>query len=134
MQFAFDVACGGLNQAQLAERHGLSPSQVSKLIRGQSRPRIAEMIAEFAADNMRLLKIRLAGLQGKALDTLRAAMEERAEPAAVGAAKYILDRGATLTFEAQQRTECQIAEQRSLMDLSPETKRLVLKELGGPAM
>ena len=123
--FAADAATGTFTQAELAARHGISRSHVRKITCGTRRPHVREMVAQ-------------AGLVGDAVGALEAAMGGDSGTAAVAAAREVLRR--TLgevppaDRQPQQRKEDTSSPglKRALMDLSPQTKRLVLRELGGP--
>ena len=136
--FAADAATGTFTQAELAARHGISRSHVRKITCGTRRPHVREMVAQAREAHLGRARLRLAGLVGDAVGALEAAMGGDSGTAAVAAAREVLRR--TLgevppgTRQPQQRKEDTSSPglKRALMDLSPQTKRLVLRELGGP--
>lgn len=92
-RFVDDYLSGQFTYSQLAERHGLSLSMVGKVIRGERRPRVAELIAAMADAASRQAKARLTGLLNKAINVLTAAMDRPGTPASLAAARLIITRG-----------------------------------------
>jgi len=136
--FVADHVSGGLTIRQLAERYGLSYSLVEKILRGQRRPAIARRIDEAFDRSTGRLARQLTHLGGDALGALDRAMKGKAMGAAVLAAREVLSRvlgdkpGAEpLPRRHPVRLESEMWK-RTLADLSPSTKLLVLEELGGP--
>lgn len=134
-RFVRDYVIGGLTQAQLAAKHRLSSSQVGRLLRGQRRPDLLRRMKEaMAAQNCRT-ESQLARLQPKAVTTLAKAMQGKASSVALSAAKEVLnrtlgDRQAAVRGRTGQTLP---APPPGLIEqLSPETRRRVLAELGGP--
>ena len=136
--FAADAAAGAFTQAELAARHGISPSHVGKIMCGTRRPHVREMVAQAREAHLGRARRRLAGLVGEAVGALEAAMGGGSGAAAVAAAREVLRRtlgevppAARQPQESREDMSSPGLE-RALRDLSPETKRLVLHELGGP--
>lgn len=90
--FAVDVASGELTQKQIAKKHNISEVHVGEIVRGKSRPHVAEIITELAESSKEHAKARLSLLQDKAVGTVAEAMDGRKPPVALAAAKEVLNR------------------------------------------
>lgn len=87
-----DYLSGMFSYQELAKRHGVSPGQVGRLIRGERRPRIAEMI-EQAVDSQRWqARRRIARLVEQAIEALAKALAGDAKPTTLSAAREVLNR------------------------------------------
>ena len=139
--FVEDLASGLYTQKQLAESYGMSLSLVKKIASGQRRPDLQKQIAAARQALCRQTQRQLVGLLEAAVGVLRTAMAGPATPA-LAAAREVFNRvlGKPDPAGAVRARAAAGAPQRkwyspdspSLLDLSPETKRLVLKELNGP--
>jgi len=138
--FVEDFASGLYTQKQLAESYGISLSLVKKIALGQRRPDLQDRIAAARQALCRQAQQQLVGLLDVAMGALRTAMGGPAAPA-LAAAREVFNRvlgkpdpaaavRARAAAEAPQR-KWYPPDSPSLVDLSPETKRLVLKELNG---
>jgi len=130
LKLAEDVVSGRFTYRQIGERHGIGQSYVCDIVHGRRCPRVAQLIAELDGRNRRRAARRLMRLTGKAIDTVSAAMNGKRPGAAVSAAREILHRA--LDRKKSAAEQARPPDGPSLVDLSPETKRLVLEELGGP--
>ena len=133
--FVLDYVSGRMTLGGLAAKHGISPSLASKIVCGRRRPELAVMIEEALDATRRLSDKQLLRLQAAALQTLEKALKGRPTALSVAAAREVLKR--TLPDKPPPHAPPpppppNLFEGR-LLDLSPQTKRLVLKELGGPA-
>ena len=132
--FARDAAGGHMTQRELAERHGISRATVRRLLAGGRSGRVARLVAELRADLLKTARLQarrqLARLGGKAVGALEQAMDKPHTSVALGAAKEVLHR--VLDETDDERLDRPAEETPSLAGLSPQTRRLVLEELGGP--
>jgi hypothetical protein len=128
LKFAEDVVSGRFTYQEIGERHGIGPSYVCDIVHGRRCPRVAKLIAELDEKNRRAAAQRLTRLTGKAVDTVSETMNGKRSGAALSAAKEVLHR----SLDRRQPAGEPADDGLSLVDLSPETKRLVLEELGGP--
>ncbi|MGB2820026.1 MAG: hypothetical protein WBF17_03535 [Phycisphaerae bacterium] len=130
LKLAEDVVSGEYTYRQIGRKYGVSSAYVSAVVRGKRCPRVAELIAELDAKTREETARRLARLAGKAVDAIEAAMHGKSTSVALAAAKEVLRR--TLDREQPAPDPFEWPDGLSLMDLSPETKRRVVEELGGP--
>jgi hypothetical protein len=133
---AGDFVTGMYTQSELAAKYGLSRSAVEKIVSGRRRPDVQRMIETARQAAAGRAKERLAELLSPALGVLARAMEGEPSGRAISAAKAVLDRtlgrpvpaGAAGAWATGVVQDCRHAP--DLMGLTPETKRLVLQELG----
>jgi transcriptional regulator with XRE-family HTH domain len=133
---AGDFVTGMYSQSELAAKYGLSRSAVEKIVSGRRRPDVQRMIETARQAAAGRAKERLAELLSPALGVLARAMEGEPSARAISAAKAVLDRtlgrpvpaGAAGAWATGVVQDCRHGP--DLTDLSPETKRLVLRELG----
>jgi len=140
--FVEDFASGLYTQKQLAENYGISLALVKKIASGQRRPDLRERIAAARQALCRQTQRQLVGLLDTAVGVLRKAMAGPATPA-LAAAREVFNRvlgKPDAAAAVRARAAAEAPQQKwytpdfpSLIDLSPETKSLVLKELGGPS-
>jgi hypothetical protein len=140
--FVEDFASGLYTQRQLAKKHGISLPLVQKIATGRRRPDLRERIDEARGALCRQSQQQLVGLLDAAVGVLRKAMAGPATPA-LAAAREVFNRvlgkpEAAGAVEARAAADAPhdkwySPDSPDLVDLSPETKRLVLKELGGPS-
>jgi hypothetical protein len=129
LKFAEDVASGRFTYKQIGQRHGVGQSYVCDIVHGRRCPRIVQLIAELDARLRRHAAQRLVGLADKAVRTIDTAMNGERTNVALSAAREVLHRA----LDRERPPEPpRGAEGPSLVDLTPETKRRVLEELGGP--
>jgi transcriptional regulator with XRE-family HTH domain len=127
--FANDVVSGRYTRRQIAERHGISPSLVAKIVHGKRRPDVTEAIGELLDATDEEIRHKWLRLRGDAVDTLAKAMRGEATGPAVTAAKEVLNR---TDSESAPDADLSAHIEQTLMDLSEKTKRLVIEELDGP--
>ena len=130
LKLAEDVASGRFTYRQIGERHGIGQSYVCDIVHGRRCPRVAQLIAELDRRNRRRAARRLMRLTGKAVATVSAVMNGKKPGVALSAAKEVLHRA--LDRKEPLGEQPRRSDGPSLVDLSPETKRRVLEELGGP--
>jgi|GEM_PF-2585452 len=87
--FVADVVIGCMTQRELADRHGISVSEVGKLIRGERRPLVRQLIDDSRASACLRTQQRLLRLHDRAVAVIDQAVNGNG-PAAVAAAKWIL--------------------------------------------
>jgi len=131
--FVLDYVSGRMTLPRLAAKYGISTSLASKIVSGQRRPEVVEMIEEALESDRRQTQHELVRLQRAAMRTLGKAMTGEPTGVSIAAAREVLKRTmpqdpAPLSIPPAVRER----RERSLVDLSPETKRLVLEELDGP--
>ncbi len=147
------IACGEVSQTQIAERLGLSRQTVWRIANGQSRPDLQQKIAD-TVEGFRQETIRMAAKWLKPLlaKQIRVALEGDGETSRK-CREFLLSRilgfplkeAARLTKLAEPAKPAEdsspdpdrkldgIALYNSLVELSPDLKDQVVKELGGPA-
>ncbi len=130
LKFAEDVVSGRFTYKQIGQRHGVGQSYVCDIVHGRRCPRIVQLIAELDARLRRQAAQRLVGLADKAVTTIDTAMNGKKTNVALSAAREVLHRA--LDHERRPPEPPRGADGPSLVDLTPETKRRVLKELSGP--
>jgi hypothetical protein len=95
-EFARDVAVGHMGVKALARKHGMCRGYAHKLIKGQHRPDVAQLIAELRADleatTKRETRRQLALLESKAVRTLDRAMDRPHTTVGLKAAQEVLNR------------------------------------------
>jgi len=131
--FVLDYVSGRITLPRLAAKYGISASLASKIVSGQRRPEVVAMIEEALESDRRQTQHQLVRLQRAALRMLDKAMTGKPTAISMAAVREVLKR--TVPDEpAPLAIPPAVLEsrERSLVDLSPETKRLVLEELGGP--
>ena len=131
--FIADYIGGKFTVRQLAARHGISESLAGKIIRGERRPELAKLIDKaIEAYGLRIQR-RLTALRELAVKRLERAVLHDEGSLGLAAAKEILNRTMPDKPAKEPRWPYQRPPGHSIMmELSPETKRRVLKELGGP--
>jgi len=129
--FVEDVVSCNFTYRQLARKYQISHSLVEKMVRGERRPAIAEAIIQLIEDAIKDTPGNWRLLRRRAIKTLGAAMKGQVGGTAVTAAKEVLNRSEP---EPDADNALPAALERTLMSLSDETKRRVLKELGGPEL
>ena len=139
--FVVDCAAGFLTYAQLGAKYGISRHLAGRIARGERRCELGERIAAAKAAAKTCAERELTRLAGKAVDALRVALAGPPSTLSVAAAREVLNRvlgrtqsaaGLASTARAAAAAPAEPPRRRSLMDLSPETKELVVAELGGP--
>ena len=156
--FAVDAA-RGLPQCELAKRHDISRPTAGRILRGDSRPHVARLVAELRRQPDAHTRLRLAALQGKAMKVLESALDgpqENPNPGggtgeqdgeaeapkesrevsalSLSAAKEVLSRtlGKDWSPAMPEASAAPELPGRDILDLSPETQRRIREELGGP--
>ena len=138
--FARDSASGLYSRSALAIKYGLSGSMVKKLLAGQRRPEVREMIESARAEARLQVQTRAVELVEEAVGTLARAMRSASDAVALAAAKEVLNRAAGrspwVPAEPERPPEPQEEDDDSFWRLwkalSPETRRMVMRDLGGP--
>jgi len=135
--FAADWASGMYTQGNMAARYGVSLSLVKKITSGRRRPALHARIEEVRKAARRRTERGLIGLLDQAVETLKRAMAGEATATALAAAKEVLNRAmgrVEASAKAAPPTPPPVHRpvRPTILDLSPELKRQVLIELGGP--
>ena len=140
------IACGDVSQTEIAERVGVSRRTVWRIANGHSRPDLQQKIAD-TVEGFRQATIRMAAKWMKPLlsKQIKVALEGDGETARK-CREFLLKTFMLTVPEHAAKTAAKrkprpdpdrrldgIALYNSLVELSPELKDQVVKELGGPA-